>query len=114
MDGHRFRKDERVPVDLPCDITIGTDTVAGKISNLGLGGLQLSASQPLQQDESVEVAFSLDPNGPRMELQAHIQWCRPQGESWVAGLAFLDPPGQDLVELAQWLAQVPKTTDLPQ
>ena len=101
-------------MDLPCDITTGQVTVTGKVSDLGLGGLQLSTDQPLQTNASVEVAFALAPNGPKMRLQAQIQWCRPHGKTWIAGLAFSNPSGQDLVELARWLAHIPKMTDLPQ
>lgn len=111
MTERTFRRDERVPVNLECHIAAPKVSLTGRISDLGLGGLSAHIDQCLEQGTTVTVAFTL--LSSITKVQARVQWCRQEEQSWQVGLAFEDTPGAILVDLAEWLARVPRTEEIP-
>ena len=111
MSKRTFRKDERVPVDLECRITAPELTTSGRISDLGLGGLSARIDRCLAQGEILTVEFTL--KSSVLKIQAKVQWCRREEDGWQLGLAFENTPGPLLVDLAEWLARIPRTEEIP-
>lgn len=54
------------------------------------GGMQLAVAQELAAGDVVGLEFKLKSNYPLIEGTAEVKWCRPHGEHFMVGVAFLD------------------------
>lgn len=92
-----FRKFERVPVDVPCELTIDDETAAGQLVDISIGGCKVCIEADLSVDAEPLLSATL-PSGHAIDhVRCIVRNTReaPGGKSYV-GCEFV--PGQVTVE----------------
>ena len=63
----------RVPISIPVDCTVGSDSFTGRLLNINAGGLFLHTTEELQKDTKIELKFTL-PGYDTMKLNGVVDW----------------------------------------
>ncbi len=77
----------RHPADIAVVIESGPPAPAGRLRDLGLGGLSLHSETPREPGSLVQVR--LPGIAPNLRLPGRVAWCRRQDEGFDIGVAFL-------------------------
>ncbi len=77
----------RHPADIAVVIESGPPAPAGRLRDLGLGGLSLHSETPREPGSLVQVR--LPGIAPNLRLPGRVAWCRRQADGFDIGVAFL-------------------------
>jgi len=80
----------RHTVDVPLEIRTveGGEVRLEQGMNVSFGGLAFTSDECPREGDLVEVRISTV--DPPFDAQARVAWCRPEGESFLVGVKFLD------------------------
>jgi PilZ domain len=117
--GVERRREPRIRCNIPCELRIAGQSVAGKVRNLSAGGLGVVAEAP-EVDQGDEVAVTLKVPGPRpIELRAlfwHARALSRSGsdkEARLFGLVLSDAAPEFARLVERFGAKQPRTAAAP-
>jgi len=95
------RENKRYPVQLPIFLSFGQvlDRSA-ETFNLSLGGIGVRVTEPIEDDDMVQVHFCLPDCATSIRARGEIAWSDPEGNT---GIKFLGMNSESHVRLADWL-----------
>jgi len=84
------RRYERVRVHMPCELSDGTQTVAGELADMSIGGCRILADAPFPVDSDCKLSCTL-PDGASIDgLSIAVCNCTRSGSRHTLGCTFSD------------------------
>jgi len=84
------RRYERVRVQMPCEISNGTETISGELADLSVGGCRILADAPLPVDSDCRLSCTLPDGASINGLSIAICNCTRSGKRYTLGCTFSD------------------------
>jgi CheY-like chemotaxis protein len=101
--GHR--RDQRHTVRLPVFLSFGQVLERrAETFNLSIGGVGVRVSEPIDEDEIIQLHFSLPGSAKCLRARGEVAWADPEGNT---GIKFIGMSQECSKALAQWLSALP-------
>ncbi|MBI5599289.1 MAG: response regulator [Deltaproteobacteria bacterium] len=101
------RKEDRVPVSMPVDFTVGDETYTGFLLNVSVGGLFLHTKFELLPGAMMKLKFSLPGNNRVINAMGTVRWSTPSSAAQSlfggAGVMFTYIAAEDLMMVREYI-----------
>lgn len=103
LSGPDLRKHPRLPIEIPVYLSFGDVLERQETStNIGIGGIGVRLSQPIDDDEVLRIRFRLPSTNIVVQAIGEITWADSEGR---AGIRFLNISPQVKTEIQRWVTQ---------
>lgn len=97
---HELRRYVRLPMVTEVKVDYGRASFQATSVEISAGGMSMKSEARLDKEQTVEVSFSLPPQGKLVLTRATVCWKRPQAD--MTGLRF-DPTDERRLEVKRWI-----------